>query len=121
MANEITFNAALAISIAGVSLSGSGSKSVSIAGNNYFAQVQNIGLATEALDLGDLTTPGYLFLKNADPTNFVQIGLTTPVTAGNAMVKLLPGEFALIPTRQTVIYALADTGTVDLQVVLTEL
>ena len=121
MANEISFTASLSISKGGVNISGSGSATVTMAGNNLLGTVQNIGAATEAIAIGDMTTPGYLWVKNLDATNFIQIGLTNPVNAGNAMVKLLPGEFALMPTRQTAIYALADTAPCDLEVVIVEL
>ena len=121
MANEISFSASLALVQTGLSLRGEGSGTATIAGNTGIATVQNIGLTTEAIAMGDVATPGYLFVKNVDPTNTIRIGLATPVTSGDAMITLLPGEFAFIPTRQTTIYAIAITGACDMQVVLTEL
>lgn len=37
------------------------------------------------------------------------------------MITLKPLEFAVFPTRQTVIYAKADTAPCNLQIVMTEL
>ena len=95
--------------------------SITQVGAQKIANVQIVGTTTEALVLGDVTTIGYLALTNLDATNFVQIGLATPVDASNAFCKLLPGESALIPTRQTTIYALADTASVNLDVLAIEL
>jgi hypothetical protein len=121
MAQEINFHASLTVSKGGLTVGASATKSVDMAGTDFEGTIQSIGTTTEAITFGDVTTPGYLFLLNTDPTNFVQIGLTSPVSAGNAIAKLLPGEFCFIPTRQSTIYALADTGAVELQKVLTEL
>lgn len=76
---------------------------------------QIIGTTTEAITFGDVTSPGYFAVVNTDATNFVMIGLATPVTAGDAFVKLLPGEGYVVPGRQTVIYALADTAPVTIE------
>lgn len=121
MANEIAFSASLAITKNNLTASGNGSKSVTLANDAYSSGVQSIGNTTEAIALGDAANPGYLYVKNLDATNFIEIGLTSPVTSGNAMIKLLPGEFAFLPTRQTTIYALADTATCLMHVVVTEL
>lgn len=121
MANEITISAQLTVTKSGQTVSGSANLPITMAGDQMFSNVQEIGLTTEQVSLGEIATPGYIWLKNQDDTNFVEIDLATPVTAGSAFCKLLPGECALIPTRQTTIYALADTATVNLAVVAVEL
>ena len=121
MANEITLTAALSVVKSGVSISGQvNSKSITQAGDQSLGNVQIIGTSTEALTLGDVVTIGYLYLKNLDSTNFVEFDLNTPV-AGTAFCKLLAGEAAVIPTRQTTIYAKADTANVNVNVVAIEL
>lgn len=90
------------------------------AGTNNIGNVQNIGTTTEALVFGDVTTIGYMFLKNLDATNYVEFDLNTPVST-TAFCKLLPGECAFIPTRQTTIYGKSNTAAVDVMVVLFEL
>jgi len=115
MASEITLSGGLALQRNGTSLSVSLAKNIDMTGNEYILGVQIIGITTEAIDLGDATTPGYMWFKNLDPTNFVQLALATPVTGANAFAKLLPNEAFPIPCKQTVIYAMADTAPVSLQ------
>lgn len=121
MSNSITVSVTASVALAaGGSISGSGSISASQAGTNNIGNVQNIGTTTEQLTYGDVTTIGYLFLHNLDSTNYVEFDLNTPV-AGTAFCKLLPGESAFIPTRQTTIYAKANTAACDVHVVAFEL
>ncbi len=117
MANEIQLQASLNITKNGATFAGSGSISVTQSGNASIGNVQAIGTSTEALLIGDITDLGYVFVKNLDATNFVRIGLNTPVVAADAFTTLLPGEFAMFPTRLETIYAIADTGACNLQVV----
>lgn len=121
MANETNISAQLTCTKSGQTVSGSGNLPITMAGDQPFSNVQPIGTSTEVIDLGSVSTIGYLWLKNQDDTNFVQIDLATPVTSGSAFCKLLPGEFCMVPTRQTTIYALADTAEVNLAVVAVEL
>lgn len=121
MANEISFGANLNCTISGLTVSGTGSKTVTIAGTEFRGSVQSVGTSAEAIELDDIATPGYLFLKNNDSTNFILISLNATPDASNSFAKLLPGEFLFIPTRQTTIYAKADTATCLMQVVFTEL
>jgi len=117
MANEIQMTASLIVNKDGTALNGTASKVVDMSGSAKIASTQNIGTTTEALAIGDITNMGYLYVKNLDSTNFVLIGLTSPVQASNAMVHLKPGEFALIPTRQETIYAIADTAACNIDIV----
>lgn len=61
--------------------------------------------------LGNLTTPGWGFIKNLDSTNYVEIG----PTSGGAIVpfiKLLPGEFAIFRLAASVtLRSQANTAT----------
>jgi hypothetical protein len=122
MANTVTFSGVVNWAngtTAGGSISASSSNSVTQSGSTAAVNVQAIGTTTEALVVAaDSVMPGYLFLKNLDATNFVNIDLNTPVVAGStAFCKLRAGEWAFIPTSRTTIYALADTATVNLQIV----
>ncbi len=121
MANEIGLSLGLTCARDGATAQGVVSLSITQAGTEMTQNVQSIGTSTEALALGDVATPGYLFVKNLDSTNFVLVGLVTAVTSGNAFAKLLPGEGLVIPTRQTVVYAIADTGACNCLVVWAEL
>lgn len=117
MANEISISALLSISRSGATLAGTGNLSITQSGIPSSSNVQAIGTTSEALDLGDITALGYLFLKNLDATNYVEISLQSTVTSADAFVTLLPGEFALIPTRLEAIYAKANTAGINLLVV----
>lgn len=121
MANEISLSASLACAKDGATAQGTAALSITMAGTEFTQNVQAVGTSTEALNLGDVATPGYLLVKNLDSTNFVMVGLVTAVTSGNAFAKLLPGEALLIPTRQTTIYAIADTAACNCLVVVVEL
>lgn len=82
--------------------------------------VQTIGTTEEVVDFGDVTTEGYLYLKNVDPTNYVTYG---PEDTGSMVVmgKLKPGEFAWFRVAPTVVMrAQADTADVQLDVRLYE-
>jgi hypothetical protein len=118
----ISFSGSLSVTDGGtVVVKGSGSETATQSGAQLLSNVQIIGTTTEALLLGDVTTIGWLYLENLDSTNFVRVGLATPVTSGDAFLTIPAGQFALVPTRQTTIYAIADTANVNLRVVAVEL
>lgn len=82
--------------------------------------IVNIGTSEEDLDLSELSTPGYAFLRNLDATNFVTIG---PKSGGVmvSMIKLLPGEIAIFRLAGSVtLRAVADTAAVELQRMILE-
>lgn len=71
-----------------------GQLSVDVAATGAFGpQTFDIGTSEEAITFTDITTEGWLFMKNLDATNYVQWGPTT----GGAMVvmgRLKAGEEA---------------------------
>ena len=78
--------------------------------------VQSIGTTYEAIDLGDVATAGYVYIRNIDTTNYVEIG--TEVSAAFApAIKLLAGEAALFRAG-AVLYAKADTAAVKIDVLI---
>lgn len=116
MANEISMTLSFAVNKSGTSISSAVSKQATMSGDAKISNTQNIGTSTEALQIGDITDLGYMYVQNLDATNFVQFSLTTPVTAGNAFAKLLPGEAFFVPCRNELIYGLADTSACNAQV-----
>jgi hypothetical protein len=120
MANEIVLGATLSHTKSGTNVQGSTSLAITQSGTKRIANTQIIGTTSEAITFGDVT-PAYVYLKNLDATNFVYVGYQTPCTSGNAFLKLLPGEPFSGHVAQSVMYALADTGNVNLEVVATEL
>ncbi len=93
MANEINIQAALTVQRFTPAVCGSGNLNINQTNNCGNACVQNLGTGTgQALQFGGITTAlGYLFVKNVDTTNNVQLTLDT----ANAQVFALlrPNEF----------------------------
>lgn len=119
MASEITITASLAISKGGVSVSGQGTKASDLSGTNMQTSVQIIGFsAGEAITLVDFASAGPLFFKNLDASNFVTIALDEAMT--QVVCKILAGEPAVFRPGTTTLYAKADTGDVQLQIVGSE-
>lgn len=121
MAKNIQASASFTVSSDGLSVNGSASYSAATAGDDIGPVTQNIGTTTEQIAFGDVTTPGRIFIKNVDTTNFVQIGIGTPVSDVNAIFTILPGEGFWFPTRQATWYAKADTAPVNIQLVISEI
>mgnify|MGYP003646569833 CR=1 FL=1 len=73
----------------------------------------DVGTTEETIGFGDITAR-YVFMKNLDAANFVQIGFSTGVYG----IKLLSGETAVFPLlTSATVYAKADTATCTLQVI----
>ena len=122
MANEISLTAGLSVVKSGQSISGILSAlAITQSGTNNIGSVQNVGLTSEALSIGDVSTIGYLYVKNLDATNFVTIDLNNPAVASSGYATLKAGEAMVVPTRRTAHYAIADTGACDLLVIALEL
>ena len=121
MANEIQISASLAVNRSGATFTGIGNSNITQAGTPSIANTQVVGTTSEALYLGDVTAVGYIFLKNLDASNYVEISLEATVSSADAFVTLLPGECALIPTRLEAIYAKANSAATNLLVVAASL
>jgi hypothetical protein len=121
MANEITGSVSITASKNGAAVSASATIAATMSGEQMISNVQIIGTSSEALVLGDVTTIGYVYLKNLDATNFVSISVLATAVAGTSFTKLLPGECCLFKAVSTTITAIADTSAVNLQVVAIEL
>ena len=120
MANTLQANFNITAVSAGLTLAAAPTLSITLAGNNLQGNVQSIGITSEIITLTDVGTSGYVFLKNLDATNFVSIAQTNPAVAAAAGIKLLAGEWCFFPTPLTALYAIADTGAVDLQIIFCE-
>jgi len=92
----------------------SGSSSADQSNAKLIRNVQTIGFAThEALELGDVATPGYAVFKNLDDTNFVQIGLEVGGTF-YPFAKLGSENQGMVPLANVTFYAQADSADVEL-------
>lgn len=77
--------------------------------------VVTIGTSETTISFGSLSTPRVALFQNLDDTNFVEIG---PDSTGLVeFIKLLPGQFAVLPLADSVtVKAKADTAACDLLV-----
>ncbi len=63
-----------------------------------------------ALDLGAVTAPGYVIVRNLDVTNFVKLGIDST----HWTIKLKAGEVGYFRLVGTALWAIADTATCNL-------
>lgn len=74
---------------------------------------QIVGTSEEALSVGDVATPGLVFLRNLDATNFVTWGTVTT----DLGFQLNPGEWSVVRLKSgESILLQADTAACKVQV-----
>lgn len=116
MADELSLVVSVAFNKGGISTQRSESLSVDVAGDAFTHQVQAIPTSNTALLEGvAIGTPGYIFIKNLDSTNYVEVGIT-----GQYCIKLLAGEIALFRATAA-IFALANSATCNVEYWMIEL
>ena len=110
MANEINVQATLTVQRFTPAMQGSGNLNINQTGTHGIANVQNIGYAAdESLNLVDVATLGYLFVKNLDTTNYVELSRNTGGSfAGYRFAKLKAGEFCLVLLPSCLPYEKSD-------------
>ena len=118
MANEITASVSLSVSKSGASVSGSGSASADMANDEMVALVQQVTTSAASLTKGDISVIGWLYARNMDATNYVELGLDSGMT--QVFAKLQPGKACLIPMALSNVYAKANTATCRVNVVMSE-
>ena len=119
MANEISVSASVSASKNGVSLSQSGSKLITMAGDDMLVNTQVIGTSAELIDFAEIAgAPSVLFVKNTDSTNFVELGGDSGLTVFK--MKLPAGHVAVFQPSSATLYAKADTAAVRLLILATE-
>ena len=91
MAGELVVTTTFVFNKNNVTISeASGAVSINVVSNNQFAQKGfSAVVADTALPLGPVTAPGWLFIQNRDPTNYVS--LKTGV-AGTLIARIFAGE-----------------------------
>jgi hypothetical protein len=117
MANELTMTVSVAFAkgnVASIARQAVG-KTITVAGTKYQASVQTIGTTQEAIVMGDVTSPGYIWVKNLDATNYVTI---RPATGGTDTIKLKAGEIALFRLVGAAPFAIANTAAVAIEYIV---
>lgn len=118
MANEVTVSTSLQFAKGNVDLTLSdAAKTFDVTGTRYVRAVQAIGTSEEALDLGDLTDPGWAYFRNLDSSNYVEL---FAATGNTAFVKLKAGESCCFRMVATAPFAKADTSSVDLEYMIVQ-
>ena len=115
MANELRIEAQLEYSKSGVKQNKHDSAYVDVSGDSFTHVVQEVGTSDELIVIGsDVATWGYVYLKNLDSTNYVEVGLTSSYS-----IKLKAGEVAMFRAAAA-LYAQANTAAVDLEIIVIE-
>jgi len=90
---------------------------VDVTGDAFVHEVVEIATSeTTITQKTEMGTPGYIFLKNMDSTNYTEVGVTTGVYT----VKLKAGEIALYRHDGAAILAKANTAACLLEYCLIE-
>ena len=117
MANELKITLGVSFSKSGAKVSRRESFQVDITGDAFTNGVQAIGTSEEEVAQGaDLGTPGWVYAKNMDDTNYVELGSTTGVYD----IKLLAGESAVWRHNSATLYAKANTAGISLEYIIFE-
>jgi len=61
---------------------------ITVTGDTPVSQIASIGTSDETLSLGDISSLGYIVLKNLDATNYIEVGYVS----GTYFGKLKAGE-----------------------------
>lgn len=90
---------------------------VDLSGSRYIRNVQNVGTSQEALELGEIATPGYGIFHNLSTANPVFIRRAT--SESNA-IRVGPGAWACFEFEATAPYVIATGAACDLEYLVFE-
>lgn len=120
MANEITLNALVQYEDSESTEAELGVTDIlkTVATKRVTRLKQSVGTSEEAIDLGDITSPGYAILINRDATNYIDLKVATAgaifarldPNSGMAMLKL--GSGAQAP------FAIANTAACQMEILI---
>lgn len=118
MANEATVTVSLQFAKGSVDLTLSdAAKTFDVTGTRYQRAVQSVGTSEEALDMGDITDPGWAYFRNLDASNFVEIRAATGDTA---CIRINAGESCCFRLVATAPFVMADTAAIDLEYMIVQ-
>jgi hypothetical protein len=108
MANELQLSTSAAYTKVNDSKSFAFSDTVSVSGSLRAGGVQLIGTsAEETLQIGDVTSVGWVAIHNLDDTNFVQVAT---VPSEHFTIKLKAGEACMFRASGSAIYCKANSA-----------
>lgn len=118
MADEVTVTTSLQFAKGNVDLTLSdAAKTFDVTGTRYVRGVQAVGTSEEALDMGDISDPGWAYFRNLDASNYVEIFAATGETA---CIRLNAGESCCFRLVATAPFVQADTSSVDLEYMIVQ-
>lgn len=99
-----------------------GSITIDVAGTFYLKHIKNIGTSAETLDIGDITTPGYIIAHNMNAAggNFIELGYDSTGFVPCVKIRAISWCCWEIPAAGVVPQAKADTGASNLQYFVVE-
>jgi hypothetical protein len=92
-----------------------GATLVTISGTEVKSGIESVGTSNETITIP--ASPGYVFVKNLDSTNFIQLGPDST----NYFLKLLAGQWAIFPINGTALNAKANTAACNLEYIVVSL
>ena len=92
---------------------GSKSYSVDMSGDPMISNIQAVGTSAETIQLGDITSLGFIHLRNMDATNYVEVAVDNFT---NKIAKLKAGECALFRATVNTLYIRANTAACNVHV-----
>lgn len=111
MANEISYTCSLAVAKGGLTVgTGYASGALDMAGDDMLQASQTIQSGTEALNLGDVATPGVLYVKNLEASGEVLLSYASNGSSPFAKVRALAPPTVFQPASVPV-YAQATVAS----------
>lgn len=118
MADELSISCSLAFSKSGLTASLAFlADQLDVSGSNYHQNTQTVGTSEEALSLGDVATPGYIIVRNTDPTNYMEFRAGS---GADDLVKVRPGGRAMFEFTTSTPYVIANSAPVKIEYLLIE-
>ena len=123
MADELKINANISFSKDRKKYSKSyGGIEVDVTGTDYVVGTQSIATSATAINVGEIGNEGYIYAKNLDTTNYVELHNGS---SGTHMVKLLPGDVCLFKLFKLVdgtpdLHATANEAAVEIEYAIIE-
>lgn len=118
MANELTITASLKFDKSTKSAeAGKAGLQLDVAGGDYIAKTQSVGTSQEALVIGEISTPGYIFIRNLDATNYINV---RNGSGGADVVKVRAGGVALFELCTATPFVIAYNAPVEIEYTLIE-
>lgn len=114
MAKEITAGISVSITDVGNTVSGGATFQINFSGNLVSTEI-TVPTSSTLLSFAPVTAPEILFIKNTDPTNYIELDHVTGFT--NWVQKLEAGEAIILHPEDGTVYAKANTASVKIYVV----